>query len=661
MAISQMKKVALLFPKDKMDAVLELLQQSETVHIRHLSQLEDWQEAFANQKVATPQLKEEAVSEANGTISNLMRRQQELEVAINQLSHYLPKLGLIASMKQEPFSVDYEELMSKKRSQQSQSLLKEVNESLAHLQSLNQEIEETQAKVAELEKWRPLQVLPQELETFEFLTAKVGTIPKTAGNHAYQELLDNPLVQVEEIFQSNLEYGLVLYMDSRLDLALENYQFTEFEGTGDMLPAQALDKMQAQVENWKSEKEDLLATLKQSGEKLKQLQLETDYVIGLYERESAKESLAMTEHLGVLEGWVEESQYPRLQALVSQAFGDNLLLQAADVEQEDWDQVPIKLHNHPLIAPFEMITEMYALPKYKEKDPTPFLAPFYFVFFGMMVADIGYGLVLFLATFWALKALHLSASSKRFVTLFNILGVSVTLWGLVYGSLFGYELPIKLLSTSTDIMSILILSVAFGFFTVWIGLLLGGIQQVRVRDYAEAYNSGFAWCLILIGILLLALGNLVPGLAILAPLGQWMAILNAIGIIVVSIVQSKSIAGLGSALFNLYNISSYAGDLVSFTRLMALGMAGASIGSAFNLIVGIFPLPARLTIGVVLFIVLHIVNFLLSLLSGYVHGARLIFVEFFGKFYEGGGKAFKPLKAAEKYALINRKNQSEDN
>ena len=223
------------------------------------------------------------------------------------------------------------------------------------------------------------------------------------------------------------------------------------------------------------------------------------------------------------------------------------------------------------------------------------------------------------------------------------------IWGLVYGSFLGFELPFALISTSTDIMTILVISVIFGFMTILAGLWLSGTKNLRLKDYGGAYNSGFAWILILLGLLFIVLGKLFPALAILAPIGQWLAILNALGILVVSVVTSKKITGLIAGLFNLYNISSYVGDLVSFTRLMALGLAGASMGSAFNLIVSLFPPIGRYTVGIVAFVLLHLVNMSLAFLSGYVHSARLIFVEFFGKFYDGGGKAFTPLKSAEKY------------
>ena len=174
--------------------------------------------------------------------------------------------------------------------------------------------------------------------------------------------------------------------------------------------------------------------------------------------------------------------------------------------------------NNALVEPFELVTEMYALPKYYEKDPTPIVSLFYFVFFGMMVADIGYGLLLTLATGFALKAFQLQPSAAKpsiFLPLRN-LGSPL---GVVYGSFFGFEMPFALISTTTNAVTILILSVVFGFITVLVGLFLGGMKNVRLKDYTEAYNAGFAWVLILLGLMLLAVGNILPGLSYLVPIG----------------------------------------------------------------------------------------------------------------------------------------------
>ena len=387
----------------------------------------------------------------------------------------------------------------------------------------------------------------------------------------------------------------------------------------------------------------------------KQLKVQLDYLCNLSSRQESKNQLASTQNLAALEGWIESNQVKALEACLTEQFGQSILIQTREIRQDEEDKVPTKLKNNALVEPFELVTEMYSLPKYGDKDPTPVVSLFYFVFFGMMVADIGYGLLLFVGTSLALHFLHVKPGLAKNLRFFRLLGVAVIIWGLVYGSFFGFELPFALISTSSDAMTILVISVVFGFVTVLAGLFLSGLKNIRLKDYAEAYNAGFAWVLILLGLLLLALGNFFPSLAFAATIGQWLAIINALGILAVSIVSAKSLAGLGSGLFNLYNVSGYVGDLVSFTRLMALGLSGASIGSAFNLIVSLFPPVARFSIGILLFIALHLVNMFLSFLSGYVHGARLIFVEFFGKFYDGGGKPFTPLKPSEKYVQQSKK------
>lgn len=157
-----------------------------------------------------------------------------------------------------------------------------------------------------------------------------------------------------------------------------------------------------------------------------------------------------------------------------------------------------------------------------------------------------------------------------------------------------------------------------------------------------------------IGIIAVVIGQ-VAELPLVATVGQWVAIANAVGIVVVATGTAKNkAAGFASGLYQLYGVSSYVGDLVSFTRLMALSISGASIAAAFNLIISFFPPVARFTVGAVLFLLLQGLNLFLSVLGGYVHGARLQFVEFFNKFYQGGGRPLRPLKAYEKYVTIKK-------
>ncbi|MGT2802185.1 V-type ATP synthase subunit I [Streptococcus henryi] len=659
MAISQMKKISIVFSKENLDPVLLALQESETVEVREIAQMTNWQEAFEEEKVDLPLIhqidaKTQEVLAGEEALSYLSRRQQTLENTIEKLRHFIPKEGMIQALKKEDYVLSFEELEQFGQDNSAEDLIDQVTKKISRVYSLERKIGKNESEIASLTKWKNLEVTPKELRQFDFIRAVIGTIPKTEDDNLYRLFKANEAIEVQEIFNSEIEYGVLTFFDAKADINLHDYGFKAFDYDKDILPAQAISQMQAKNQDWSKEKDSLIEELKGSQQALQDLEVQTDYVLGLYNRQEVKKHLASTKHLVALEGWVQENEVALLRNEITSQFGDSVYVQELDVAKEDWDQVPIKLKNHPLVEPFELVTEMYSLPKYNEKDPTPFLAPFYFVFFGMMVADLGYGLLMFVGTLLALKSFNLNKGMARFMRFFNLLGIAVSLWGLVYGSFFGADLPFHLLSTTNDVMTILMLSVVFGFITVLFGMILGGLQNLRMKDYAEAYNSGFAWVGILGGIAMLAVGTLLPSLSFLVSLGAILAIINAIGILVVSVIQSKGLGGLGSGLFNLYNISSYAGDLVSFTRLMALGLSGASIGQAFNLIVGIFPTGARFTIGIVVFVVLHAINIFLSLLSGYVHGARLMFVEFFGKFYTGGGRAFAPLKSAEKYIKIKK-------
>lgn len=651
MAISQMRQLSLLLPKELLDQLLFYLQGLESVQIHDLRQEEDWQAAFEQALVGRPdrQLSQQ----------DLLSRQEKLERLIAELEPFMPKKKLLESLKDEPLELSFAALEQAGRAQDEEALLEGISKQLKVLQEAKAQIEADRLEVAALEKWEPLELTPQAAATFSHLGALIGTIPNTDDDALRLALGAHPDLKFQEVFTDDTEHGvLVFYKTGSLEEVrkiLKEYGFKPFDYDHEELPAERVAQIKANIRQQEAVADAMTKSLAASKNELDQLKVQLDYLCNLSSRQESKNQLASTQNLAALEGWIESNQVQALEACLTEQFGQSILIQTREIRQDEEDKVPTKLKNNALVEPFELVTEMYSLPKYGDKDPTPVVSLFYFVFFGMMVADIGYGLLLFLGTSLALHFLHVKSGLAKNLRFFRLLGVAVIIWGLVYGSFFGFELPFALISTSSDAMTILVISVVFGFVTVLAGLFLSGLKNIRLKDYAEAYNAGFAWVLILLGLLLLALGNFFPSLAFAATIGQWLAIINALGILAVSIVSAKSLAGLGSGLFNLYNVSGYVGDLVSFTRLMALGLSGASIGSAFNLIVSLFPPVARFSIGILLFIALHLVNMFLSFLSGYVHGARLIFVEFFGKFYDGGGKPFTPLKPSEKYVQQSKK------
>ena len=651
MAISQMRQLSLLLPKELLDQLLFYLQGLESVQIHDLRQEEDWQAAFEQALVGQPdrQLSQQ----------DLLSRQEKLERLIAELEPFMPKKKLLESLKDEPLELSFAALEQAGKARDEEALLEGISKQLKVLQEAKAQIEADRLEVAALEKWEPLELTPQAAATFSHLGALIGTIPNTDDDALRLTLGAHTDLKFQEVFTDDTEHGvLIFYKTGSLEEVrkiLKEYGFKPFEYDHEELPAERVAQLKADIRQNEAVADAMTKSLAASKNELDQLKVQLDYLCNLSSRQESKNQLASTQNLAALEGWIESNQVQALEACLMEQFGQSILIQTREIREGEEDKVPTKLKNNALVEPFELVTEMYSLPKYGDKDPTPVVSLFYFVFFGMMVADIGYGLLLFVGTSLALHFLHVKSGLAKNLRFFRLLGVAVIIWGLVYGSFFGFELPFALISTSSDAMTILVISVVFGFITVLAGLFLSGLKNIRLKDYAEAYNAGFAWVLILLGLLLLALGNFFPSLAFAATIGQWLSIINALGILAVSIVSAKSLAGLGSGLFNLYNVSGYVGDLVSFTRLMALGLSGASIGSAFNLIVSLFPPVARFSIGILLFIALHLVNMFLSFLSGYVHGARLIFVEFFGKFYDGGGKPFTPLKPSEKYVQQSKK------
>lgn len=327
-------------------------------------------------------------------------------------------------------------------------------------------------------------------------------------------------------------------------------------------------------------------------------------------------------------------------------------LDIEDANLED-ASVPVLLENSEFTETFESLTEMYALPKYNEIDPTPFLAPFYLAFFGMMVADAGYGILMLIATLGVLKVVNLSDSQRKFVKFFYYLSYSTIVWGAIFGSYFGGIIPIKgLMEPASQYQELLIISIVFGLIHLFFGLAISAYMSIKEKRYLDAlFDVGFWYMSIAGGIVFL----LTVVISLSPVIKNISLIIMVIGMLGIVLTGGRDVKGLGAkagvGLYNLYGISSYVGDLVSYSRLMALGLAGGFIASSINMIAGMLfeGGPAGLVGGVLVFIIGQVFNLFLSLLGAYVHTSRLTYVEFFGKFFEGGGKGFNIFRSKTKY------------
>ncbi len=393
--------------------------------------------------------------------------------------------------------------------------------------------------------------------------------------------------------------------------------------------------------------------LRNKREEYEALGLVAEYFTDLAIRRDSHEYLLESNHTVNIAGWIPVDKAERLKKTIESITEDSYFLDFAEVSEEEIDDAPILLKNGPLVKPFEGLVEMFNLPKYDEMDPTAFMAPFYVLAFGMMVADFGYGLLLFLATTIGKKIFNFKSGLRNSITMFQIASVPTMMWGLIYGNIFGFEFSFQLLSASQDITEILVLAVTFGYIQMMFGLMLNFYMLWKKKnDKLRAILQAGSWMFFLISALVIVLGMVVLNNSDLQRMGVIGLIISLVVIVIGGSLDGNTFAGkIGTGLYALMDVTNYLGDLISYTRLMALGVAGGSIAAAFNLIIGYLPTPARFTIGIVLFVLLHGLNIFLSYLSAYVHGIRLQYLEFFGKFFVGGWRAFKPIKASEEYVL----------
>ena len=435
-----------------------------------------------------------------------------------------------------------------------------------------------------------------------------------------------------------------------MDEVLKNFGFSAFQTKYKEKASVLVEEFKLKIQEIEAQKSDLKGVLSNYREEKRTLELAYEYYSNILLRKEASENFLKTDRVVVIQGWVPKNDNSSLEGIIQSSVGDMYYLEFEEVKEEEVAEVPVKLHNKGPAAAFDSITEMYSLPRYDEIDPTPLLTPFYLVFFGMMVADLGYGLVLFVGSLLAMKLLNLDEAQEKFAKFFMYLSIATTIAGAIFGTAFGFELKsIGLINPSKDTNLLLILSVGFGVIQIFFGLFIKAYMLIRDKQYLYALFDVGSWIMLLIGL---------PMIFFDGPISLVGKVLAIVGSILIILTQGRDEetkgAQIGQGLYALYGITGYVGDLVSYTRLMALGIAGGSIAAALNLIIGMFPGIAVIIVGPLFFIAAHTFNMLLSLLGAYVHTARLQYVEYFSKFYEGGGKAFTPFRTINKFITIKR-------
>lgn len=651
MAIAEMKKITLIGQHSEKEQLIKSTQELQKLELVNITKLQE-KESFLhyyNMDMAVNSQKE--IESTLRLIEESYAFIQKFKLKAKGFSNY--RIG----RKQYEFN-EIEQMVESSELLELCEELKIVEKELHHLDQLRKN------KNNELDfftRWKKLTFNPKIREELNYFIILIGTVSVDNGMKLKTNLAEEKDVYLEEIYQARDEMGLVLYFDkldsAKVEKITQSHHFSSLIYDYPNEPVVELEKCQLNIAAIIEKQNKLKNKVSEYVNQAELLELGIEYYVNLLEREKGKSLVMNGQHLFILSGWLESTKIEEFKTLLSLDIGEeSYALIAEEINPAEVSKVPIVLTNNAIVEPFETLTEMYSMPKYDDVDPTPLLMPFYMVFFGMMVADVGYGLLLLIVTFLIQHFLNLDRGIAKNIRFFYLLSFPTILWGAVYGSFFGYTLPFQLLNPQKDVNTILITSVVFGFIQLIFGLCVNGTVLWRKKQIRNGYVESFSWVGILCGIALITLELLVfPSYAVFL-IGASLIGINVFGLLLFSTLGSKNkLVGFGSGLYSLYGITGYVGDLVSYTRLMALGIAGGSIAQAFNLIIDLLPPIAKFTVGILLFALLHSINIFLSFLSAYVHGARLQYVEFFGKFYQGGGRALQPLKTYEKYIYLKKR------
>ena len=598
----------------------------------------------------------------NEELTHIDERLYQLSSAISLIKKYDERKTRLRDVIHGNENYTFDELAKKALTYDWKKVSSELNKIGTQYSQIKSEISKKYMRYDEIDLWERLDVNPKELKNLKKVNTFLGTVPiKLKGTFidGISEL-DKTYYEELKIVKDEVYYLVISSVDEsekeKLAEVFRNSSFTVENLDIDAVPQDYKNELQKEISELKKEKRRLKAQIKTYSEDLTDLQAVYEYMQNKKLRIVESEKLAQTENTILIKGWIPTEKVSEFEKVIKDEAGDNYYLTFTDADRDD-ATVPIKLKNGKVASTFENLTGMYAYPRYNEIDPTPLFTPFYILFFGMMGADVGYGLVLLLATMFVLKVVNLSSQMRKSIKFFFYLSFSVIFWGLLYGSYFGATIPgmWRLVDPASQYNDLLIGSIVFGVVHIFVGLAIKAYMLIRDGKSLEAVYDVLFWYMALIGGMLFLIFKLMNLSAVVANVSMWVMIAGMAGIVLTGGREAKGVgAKLGGGLYSLYGISSYVGDFVSYSRLMALGLSGGFIASAINMIAGMIGgnwfgmifIPLILIAG-------HLFNMFLSFLGAYVHTSRLMYVEYFGKFYEGGGKPFKDFRTENKYINLD--------
>lgn len=597
--------------------------------------------------------------------SALMRRGQSRLLSakedITQAGTALAALKKYAQSKDGLFiqrrPVSEAEFLGGKTVEKARAVSRDIGEQLQALTRLQNEESRLLARQASLQPWRSLD-MPLELEGTASVLFRMGVCPGGADTGAIKTELAaaDAAAELYEL-SADKQQNYYLLVCHRADesavmelLRPHAFSVVSFQGlTG--TAAENLQNLERQLEENHGAQARAAEAIAALGGEKELLQLYTDRLRAEEAREVNAERMLTDGTILFFEGWAPAERMGDVQSLLEKL---GCAWEASDPTEEEIPEVPVQLKNNWLTRPLNMVTEMYSLPAYNNVDPNPLMAPFFILFYGIMMADMGYGLLMFLAGTIISRKYRPKGTMGHMMGLMQLCGVSTFIMGAITGGFFGdfltqvvklttggdFALP-ALFTPLNDTLMILVGAIALGGVHIVTGMAVSFIRKFKAGAVLDAIFEEATWWIVFAGIGLMAAG--VTNIVLYAGLA-----LVVIGPLVTGQGFGK-IMGIFGSLYN--HVTGFFGDFLSYARLMALMLAGSVIAQVFNTLGAI---PNNIIIFLIISLAGNALNFALNLLGCYVHDLRLQCLEYFGKFYEDGGRPFRPLAMETKYVDITK-------
>lgn len=651
MSIVKMKRIRLIALAQDRDALLSSLLHVGCVEISEPEEIPQGSDG-------NPLLHRDAAGVAQAK-AQLTALQHALEV----LRKYAPqKKGMFAPRG----TIGEKELLDEKAMAAALSKAEAINEHAKAIGQLNTRQARLHTEQLALQPWSAYD-LPLEDQGTKNVSILLGTVPNAvdfdAMAGAVMESADTAWLKLLSTDREQ-QYMEVLVHRSQEQTALEvlrtyGFSFSQLkELTGTVAEnIRRLDQELSQVEQQRQQEQEAIRALgADSGE----VEVCVDRVQQVLSREDAKERLLSGGAIFCLDGWAPVPEVPALEKALK-AF--DCAYELTDPTPEEYPKVPVKLKNSVFSRCMNVVTEMYSLPAYDGTDPNPLMAPFFILFFGIMMADMAYGLLMIFGALFVLKKAKPREGTRNFMELVFWCGVSTTIIGAMTGGFLGDFIPqiIKIVnpeSTFTmpalftpldDTVAIMMGSLVLGAIQVFTGMAVSVVNKIRSGDFIDALFDEITWWIILAGVALAIFGiGTVAGVPVPLTVGGLMLVFGGTR-------KAKGFGKVASLVGLVYNgVTGFFSDILSYVRLMALMLSGSVIASVFNTLGATFG-------NVILFVIVALIgnalNLALNLLGCYVHDLRLQCLEFFNRFYKEGGKPYKPLAIQTKYVDVIKEEQ----